>query len=242
MNSRTFLSLLPLLLASTAFAQGEVDLRTTAKKGSSVWLVQETKQEQNIDMGGQQMEAGNTVTRTIHVTIKDIDDKGNLIVETKIARVQGAVTMPMIGDSEFDSAEPAEAEEENDGMGNMAGMMTKALMAGAGKTFTAKVDPHGKVLELLDGAKEIVESGKDGAMGASGLDEAALKQIVSGAFGELPSKPVAVGGKWEHEYNAVTDIVVREVNDPDVDEDVASQWKRVEEMLSLGLGPDELTD
>jgi hypothetical protein len=61
----------------------------------------------------------------------------------------------------------------------------------------------------------------------------------------LGSRPVfrpKVGGKWEHEYNAVTDIVVREVNDPDVDEDVASQWKRVEEMLSLGLGPDELTD
>lgn len=51
-----------------------------------------------------------------------------------------------------------------------------------------------------------------------------------------------VGGKWEHNYNAVTDSVLREVNDPDVDKDVAKAWKRVEEMLSLGMGPDQFPE
>ena len=51
-----------------------------------------------------------------------------------------------------------------------------------------------------------------------------------------------LGGRWEHNYNAVTDSVVREVNDPDVDDDVAKQWKRIEEMLSLGLAPDQLPE
>lgn len=58
----------------------------------------------------------------------------------------------------------------------------------------------------------------------------------------LGGRPVftpKVGGKWQHEYNSVTDSGEREVNDPDVEEDVAKQWKRVEAMLSLGLRPDE---
>jgi hypothetical protein len=33
-----------------------------------------------------------------------------------------------------------------------------------------------------------------------------------------------VGGKWEHNYNAVTDSGVHEVNDPDVDGDAAKEW------------------
>ena len=51
-----------------------------------------------------------------------------------------------------------------------------------------------------------------------------------------------VGGKWEHNYNAVIDSVLREVNDLDVEEDVAKQWKRVEAMLALGLRPDEFPE
>ena len=45
--------------------------------------------------------------------------------------------------------------------------------------------------------------------------------------------------KWEHHDNAVTDSGVRRIDDPDLDADVAKQWKRVEAMLSLGLRPDE---
>lgn len=37
-----------------------------------------------------------------------------------------------------------------------------------------------------------------------------------------------VGGKWEHNYNAVTDSVLREVTDPDVDEDAAKEWKSLQ--------------
>ncbi len=58
----------------------------------------------------------------------------------------------------------------------------------------------------------------------------------------LEGRPVftpKVGGKWEHNYNAVTDSGQREANDPDVEEDVTKQWKRVEAMLSLGLRSDE---
>ena len=194
MSPRTFLFPL-LLLSAPLFAQGEVDLRTTAKKGSSVWLAHTMKQEQNIDMGGQQMESGNVVTRTLHVAVKDVDDKGNLVVETKIARVQGSATIPMMGDTEFDSASPAAEGDEDDGMGGMTAMIGKSMMAGAGKTFTAKVSPYGKVIELMADAKELLAGAEKGPMGA-GFDEATMKQLVEGSFGKLPEKPTAVGAKW----------------------------------------------
>jgi hypothetical protein len=34
---------------------------------------------------------------------------------------------------------------------------------------------------------------------AMGVDEAQLKSMVEGAFGRLPEKPVAKGGKWSHQ-------------------------------------------
>ncbi len=199
MNHKS-LSLFPLLcLAAPLFAQGEVDLRTTAKKGSSVWLVVETKLEQAIDMGGQEVETAQNTTRVLHVAVQEVDDKGNLTVATKIARVQGNMTMPMgMGDFEFDSAGPDEAADEEDGMGGMGSMMKKAMMAGAGKTFTAKLDSRGKVVELMDDAKEILRGNEGGMMSGNALDEGTLKHMVEGAFGTLPEKPVAVGSKWEH--------------------------------------------
>lgn len=202
MNRSITLSLFTALcLATPLFAQGEVDLRTTAKKGASVWLVQETKQEQTIDMGGQEMETSQSTSRIVQVTVKDVDDKGNLIVEAKIARIHGSMAMPMgMGDFEFDSAAPpaADGEEGDDAMAGMGSMMKKALMAGAGKSFTARVSTLGKVAELLDGAADIMKSGEGGMMGGNPIDENALKQIVESAFGMLPEKPLAVGAKWEH--------------------------------------------
>ncbi len=196
MTLRTFL---PLLLATPLFCQGEVDLRTTAKKGASVWLLQEMKMDQTIDMGGQQMESGQHVTRTVHLTVKDVDDKGNLIVEAKLARVHGSITMPMgMGDADFDSAKPAEGADggEDDGPGAMSGMMTKSMMAGAGKSFTAKVGTNGKVVELVDTKDILADAAGGGGMTGPGLTEDTLREIAEAAFGALPEKPTAQGGKW----------------------------------------------
>lgn len=193
----TFRSFLPLLLSAPLFCQGEVDLRTTAKKGSSVWLLQEMKMDQTIDMGGQQMETGQHVIRTVHVMVKDTDDKG-LTVEIKLARVQGTMTLPMgMGDQEFDSAAPAAEEDADaDPTGGMMAGMKKSMLAGAGKSFTAKVGPNGKVTELLDTKDVLADQGGGGMMGGGGITEANLREITEAAFGALPEKPTAPGGKW----------------------------------------------
>jgi hypothetical protein len=193
MNHRIPALLLPVLaLAAPGFAQGDVDLRTTAKKGSSVWLLQEQKSEQTIDMAGNEMEMTDSSKRVLHVTVKDVDAEGNLLVETRIGRIHGSMSM-MGQDFEFDSNDPDAIEDG--GMG--PGMMLKGKIAGAGKAFTAKVSPFGKVTELLDGAAELTKAG-DNPMAQAALNEGMLKQMVESAFGVLPEKPIAVGGKWDH--------------------------------------------
>ncbi|MBL8754707.1 MAG: hypothetical protein JNK15_15490 [Planctomycetes bacterium] len=196
-------ALLSFLVASAPlFAQAEIDLRTTAKKSTAVWLVQEDKQTQIIDASGQEFETTTTIRRTLQVVVQDADDKGNLVVECQIARITGAMAMPMgMGDIEFDSldAPKKDDEEEDDGgmMGFSPGAMKKALTMGAGKSFKAKVSPYGKVVELLDGSKELLASGEEGAMGGN-LDQNSLEEMVESAFGNLPEKATAVGAKWQH--------------------------------------------
>lgn len=192
----TFFSLA--FLVTPLLAQGaELDLRTTAKKGNSVWLVTVEKQESVIDAGGQEMETGQTLTRNLQVSVLG-EEGGNLIVETKIARIQGTMVMPMgMGEMEFDSAEKDD-DDADEGMGMSKGMIKKALGAGAGKSFRAKVSPFGKVIELLDGADELTKAKGGGMMGGGGLSKEQLSGFVESAFGFLPEKPTAVGGKWQH--------------------------------------------
>ncbi len=200
-------SILLLCLCASVAAQGEQDLRITTKKGASVWLTQETKMEQAIDMGGQQMDMGNATTYTLQVTVKEVDDKGQLVVEAKIARVLGTMTMPMMGDIEFDSIDqkPGDAKEgeEADGMGMPDfDSIGRAMGSLAGNTFIAKVDPFGKVTSI-DGIEKALEAArkKAGRMGAqmlgAQLNESAMQRMVESAFGTLPGKPIAVGGTWE---------------------------------------------
>jgi hypothetical protein len=191
MSPRPFRSFLSaLLLTAPLLAQGEVDLRTTATKGGSVWLVIEMKQEQSIEAAGQSFDSTNVTTRTVHLTVKDVDDKGNLIVETKVVRAHGTLSIPMMGDAEFDSAN-GDTGDEQDGM---VGGMVKSMLAPVGKSFTAKVSTLGKVVELMDDAKELTKA-TDGP-GAIEADQ--LKSMVEGAFGDLPEKPTAVGAKWSN--------------------------------------------
>lgn len=182
--------LLPLLVLAPLAAQ-ELDLRTTAKKGGSVWLVVEQTLVRSFEAMGQEVELTQTSTRVQHLTVEEVDDKGNLTVTVAIARIFGKLS----GAGEevtFDSQAAAEAAEDDEAAGMMAAAI-KGMQAGAGKSFKAKVSPYGRVLELVD-TKAILENTED----SPGLDESQLKQMVEGAFGRLPEKPTAKGGKWPH--------------------------------------------
>lgn len=198
MNPITKSSILSFLcLAASVAAQGpELTLRTTAKKGSSIWLLQESKQEQTIDQGGQQFDVGGTTTHTLHITVLDVDDKGVLTVETEIVRIHGAMQMGPMGEAEFDSASPEDGDDDGDDMGGMSpAAMVKQMTKLAGKKFTAKVDGAGKAT-ALEGAAELLKVG-GGRMG-NPVTEDTLKNLTEAAFGIMPEKPIAVGASWDH--------------------------------------------
>src|SRR5262245_29102735 len=188
----------PLVCQGAGEKAAEHDLKVAAKKGSTVWLLLEEKQEQTMDMGGQQMEMGNTTTRTLQFEVKDVDDKGNLVVAVKFARIHGTMTIPMMGDIEFDSTKKAEGEDEDaGGMGFSPGAMTKAMTALAGKSYVAKVDAFGKVASLEGVAELLKEQNKNAGMGGAAASEGQFKQYVESAFGTLPQKPTAQGATWD---------------------------------------------
>lgn len=194
-------TLLVLSLAATAVAQGETfDLKTTAKKGSAVWIQQEAKSENNIDMGGMQMDMGSTTTYTVLITVKDVAADGTLSVEAKIGRIQGSFTVPQMGDVDYDSAEPGEGEEEG------IGALGTAMASIAGQSFTAQVDPYGQV-KSMDGLKAILDGarGKGGMMGqmlGGQLQDGNFERLVESAFGAVPEKPIQKGGTFVRNEDA----------------------------------------
>ncbi|MBL8728322.1 MAG: hypothetical protein JNM25_07830 [Planctomycetes bacterium] len=195
-------SLFCLLTLSTVLVAQDHDLSIPAKKGSTVWLSKVEKMEQTIDMGGQEMEIGRETTTVMQCTVKDVDDKGMLVVETKIARIHGTMTIPMAGDVEFDSAAPSQDDDDGgdeDGFGMpSSGAIAKSQTMLAGKSFVAKVDSKGKVASL-EGVAELLKAGKGGGgMMPQGPTETDLRRLVEGAFGNVPDKAVAVGGTWDH--------------------------------------------
>lgn len=222
--------LLPLLALAPLAAQ-DVDLRSTAKKGSSVWLLVEQQVSQTFEVMGQEMESAQSTKRVLHVTVDDVDDKGNLTVSVAIARVFGTISNPNMDDMEFDSTKPTEAPED-DPTGGMMVSMLKSLQAGAGKKFTAKASPNGRMLEIVD-AKDVLQKGEE----AMGLDEPQLKQMVEGAFGRLPEKPTAKGGKWTHEdggrngrmpTRTVNELTLSQVDDDTFEIESSGKIEKVE--------------
>lgn len=192
MHFPAFRSLVLSLIAAAPVLAQQVDMRTTAKKGASVWLLQEQLQTQAFEVMGQEIESTQTIRRALHVTVDDVDADGNLMVTTKLVRVHGSITNPSMGDLEFDSAKPFEAPED-DPTGGMLTTMLKTMTAGAGKSFVAKVDPFGRVVQLVD-TKAMAADGDVPAM-----EDGALKAMVEGAFGRRSDKPIAPGESWAND-------------------------------------------
>ena len=188
-----------LALCSTVAAQGALDLKIPAKKGASVWLLDEVVDEKTISMEGQEFETVLKSTSVLQLTVKDIDDKGRLVVTTRIARIHGDMTLPNIV-IDFDSMAPAD-DEDDDGAEMTPASIRKGLLAGAGKTFTATIDDRGQSIELLDDAKDVLQEADLAArsgMGAT-LTADSLRNLLRRAFGDLPGKPAAIGATWRAE-------------------------------------------
>ena len=198
-----------LALCSTIAAQGPLDLKIPAKKSASVWLLDEFVDAKVFSMEGQEFETVLKSTSVLHLTVKDVDDKGRLVLTTRIVRIHGDMSLPNAV-IDFDSMAPADDDEadEDDGSGMTPASVRKALLAGAGKTFTATIDGRGQDVELLDDAKALLREAAIAARGGMGatLTDASLRDLLRRAFGELPGGPVAIGATWRSASNDAREL------------------------------------
>lgn len=187
-----------LLFLAVALPAQEHDLRVQTKQGTTVWLSRTEKMEQLIDMGGQEMESTSEKTTVLQCHVKEVDDKGNAVVEVKVARVHGSMTMPMLGDVEFDSAQAGEQEDDGGGAFGMPSpsSIAKSQTDLAGKSFVARIGSDGKAA-ALEGVAELLKKDKRGPQMMPAVSESMLRDLVESAFGAVPPKPVAVGSSWE---------------------------------------------
>ncbi len=199
-----------LALASIALAQDAPThtLQTNADKGSSVWLQEETRQKQTIDMAGQEMQTSNTIVRILRVTVLDVADDGSRTVETEVMRVRGKLTLPMLGDFEFDSAGPA-TDTDTDDMGMGPGAMIEQLQEEAGRKFVAEVGADGRVAGSLD--EQAAEMRKQQPQGS--WTGNAMKSMVETAFGRWPTAPLAIGGKWQFVTTASSGLPITQTSE-----------------------------
>ncbi len=206
---------LPLFVFSVLLAPiaaQKVALKQTAKQGTAAAFVVKNNVNQAIDLGGQQMDMGQNMTHHFTVKVATVAADGTCTVDLNISRIVGSMEMPMMGSIDFDTNPPAagkdgkEAKEEEPEDGGMGGMglpsgasIRTALLSFVGKTFTAKVDPQGKVQEVT-GMAEALEQAKSkggGSMMISNImDKDAVLQLFEHAFGDLPKDDKAVGESW----------------------------------------------
>src|SRR5580765_7441223 len=152
--NRTLLpfALYPSLLASLVApiaAQAKIDLKTAHQKGDACALVSKQKQQQSIDLGGQQIEFGLDVTHDLVFKITDVGADGVLSVEVTVKRIRGTFDGgPMMGGAiDFDTAPSPDGEKsktDDDDGGGMgmpsAGRVNSALSELCGHAFTVKID------------------------------------------------------------------------------------------------------
>jgi hypothetical protein len=184
-----------LLSAAQAVAQdGKVEVKWKFEKGRE--LQYRHVQKQTMEFAGQAMEQENAQTHLW--TVKDIDDKGNATIETKCVAV-AAKGAGAAGEYEYDSEKDKEAPANP-----QVAMMAKMV----GHSFTMKMTPAGKIVELRGYDKLVDEMLKDLGDDAGPMKEM-LKQMMSDDTMKsmmqqmapmLPEKAVAKGESWKNEF------------------------------------------
>lgn len=201
--------LLPLFLIAPLAAQ-QVELKFAPKKDAPVWFQRTVKQAQNIDLGGQEMESGGTIDWAYQVLVKSVADDGTVGLEVRIERIKGSISVPMMGDFEFDSATDkpaageAKAEDEDSGMGMPDfSAVGKVVAKFAGKTVKATVDAKGTV-KLDEESKTMIESsvgdGMSAGMAGQFVSVHEFESLIEESIGHRPDKALAVGEKWTKEH------------------------------------------
>lgn len=172
---------------------GKVELKWKFEKGREFAYRQ--TQKQTMEIFGTAMEQENGQTQVW--TVKDVAADGTATIETKVVGVSAKASGAM--EFEYDSEKDKELPENP-----QVRMMAKMV----GKTFTLKMTPHGKVLEMK-GADAVIdemlkelgeEAGPAKEMLKQMLSDDSMKSGMQQLTPMLPTKPVGKGDSWKDEF------------------------------------------
>jgi hypothetical protein len=152
----------------------------------------------------------NVTTSMVQVT-KMVTDSvaadGTATVKVTYESVKMSMSIPMMGDVVFDSANPAAAA------GNPIAEGLKPLGALVGQEFTITSSPLGKILKIdglgpiFDKVKAQLEASGAGAGGLGGannlssiLSEDAQRSTMQQASAPFPEKPIKAGESWDNSF------------------------------------------
>lgn len=181
-----------LLLA--VLQDGPVQVKWKFEKGRE--LLYRQSQKQTMELAGTAMEQ--ETSQTSLWTVKEVDDAGQATVETKCVAMS-AKGSGAAGEYDYDSEKDKEAPANP-----QVAMMAKMV----GQTFTMKMTPAGKIVELRGYDKLVDQMLKDLGDEAGPMKEM-LKQMLSDDTMKsmmqqmapmLPEKAVSKGDTWKNDF------------------------------------------
>lgn len=144
------------LLVAIAFAMNAIaisqdgnpklyDLQVTTPKGTTVWFVESVTREQTYTIGGKDVTVPTVVNRTFDITVKQVDAKGNRVIEIHAARIAGWLQAHpgQATKTLFDSNDP---DNNYSGKTDEISTWKNRTMAWAGRRYVARIDVHGKLV------------------------------------------------------------------------------------------------
>jgi hypothetical protein len=191
------------LLATVASSQDpeKVHLAWKFTKGESLRY----EMTYGMDMNIADMEMKQEILSGFTMGVQEVNADGSATVEMRYDRVK--IKMTGIMEVEYDSDAPkkeGEKKEGEEGAPDIAGMMSRAMGAMVGKSFTVKMSPKGemsdikgfdKIMEAM--SKEFGDEG-GGEMLKGMYSEDQVRQMFQSGFGFVPGRAVAKGESWDN--------------------------------------------
>jgi hypothetical protein len=132
-----------------------------------------------------------TSTTTFSAKVIEVTKDGGACFLVTCHTIKGALESPLMGEFEFDSS--SDEVDENP----MSAMLTKGLMALAGKTATVTVDSLGRVTKTVEAEEASSQRGGNRSlMGLTGTS-ASFDSIFTPLLKKMPKGGVSVGGSWK---------------------------------------------
>ena len=192
-------------LLAAASAGAAEPLRWKLKSGEDLNYVMDRKIDGKLDLSGAEITF--TVSMVFDTTwkVKAVAADGTADIEQTLDRMQIAMSSPLGGDLEYDSAKPTKPDSPAWGQ-------VEPMISMLGETFKWKINPQGTVtdVELPAKLQETFDKQKGGGnrqggfgIGNNMFSERGIKEFIEKSVLPLPEKTPEGDGTWTQEFENV---------------------------------------